>query len=118
MATNNLIALKQIRNLELSGFVDSIVSGYIGLYGLNRLTGNSTGTSIPLSSAVESVVLFYPNPIPGAVPVGVLGTSGANDPIVHSQLFLSNSTGCTFDFSAPLPSSNYYMNIMIAFPIR
>ena len=133
----NLIALKQLRQSELSGFVNTLITGYtIGyvsgasgsLYSyIQSVSGalqsqidllESSGAAVmsfraPIASGVDIINCLYSATVGSLISVGQIGTSGATDPIILGMLTDTNYTGSVVELSAPTPSPNYYLNLLV-----
>ena len=112
---DNLLALKQIRQTELSGYIVSVQSGTIsGMFaGYTGALGTATsGIESHLAAGVTTVTLSYNlvNIPKIYTQVGCSGSSVA--PIINSFVSMKNLTGCQIDLSAATPVTGYYLDVL------
>ncbi len=122
MPAKNLIDMRQLRIEQLSGYMQQLVTGYVipyvsGVSGALSTEMEGTGVlgfRVSIASGVDTVhVLYGDDGHENRKAVTALGTSGTNDPGICHFIITSNGTGQAINLSAPTPSSNYYLNLLI-----
>jgi hypothetical protein len=107
-----LIALKQLRQDELSGYYNSLITGYLNPY-ITGALGPGSGFQFPIASGVDFLNATYPVVFP-SVPIMVpqIGCSGSGKPILTTMITSSTTSGCQFVLSDVTSSTGYYINVL------
>jgi hypothetical protein len=98
---NFTIKLKQIDNLELSGFIGSVVG--------NGVTTGTTGYVAGVPSGVSGIHITWDEQ-PSYIHASIQ-SSGAADPLLMGNLRGFNATGCSYFLSDVTRSDNYYLHL-------
>lgn len=99
---------------DVSGYVDDVSGNLQGQLDTIFADGGVAilGFNVPISAGVDQVTCTYAQAL-GSTPVFSLGTTNTSDPMIYPMARISNTTGAVIDFSAPTPSANYYLNLLV-----